>query len=289
MDISDSQNFLNDKWLVLELIKKSSINKNDIVLDIGAGEGIISLILSDLCKKVIAIELDNNLFIKLKKKFEKIINIEIINRDFLSSSLPDLDYKVFSNIPFNQTSSIINKLFFSQNPPQDSYLIIQKEAALRFMGEGEGTLVSLLLKPFFNLSILYNFKRTDFTPPPSVDIVLLRIQKLQCPLISQDELQLYKNFMSFIILQQSSSLKKRVRRLFMPAEFYSICKILNLNPKGTIKKIAFEQWLGLFKYFLSLKNQKTFNNKIKLIQNSFKKYLSIKDNQPKVRKTRFKR
>lgn len=67
----------------------------------------------------------------------------------------------------------------SKNPPIDSYLGIQEEAAKRYAGTPyeKETLSSLLLKPWFEFKIIYRFKRSDFYPRPRVNVVFLQIKK----------------------------------------------------------------------------------------------------------------
>jgi len=67
--ITYSQNFLRKPELVRYLLEKSSIGPNDIVYEIGPGQGIITEQLAFRCKKVIAIEKDQELSLRLKKSF----------------------------------------------------------------------------------------------------------------------------------------------------------------------------------------------------------------------------
>ena len=177
--LSHSQNFLQSKELVEKLVEGSSLNKDDFAIEVGPGKGIITDALAKRCSKVLAIEADEKLYVELIDRFDSHENIEIKNQDFLESDLPKGEYKVFSNIPFNITSDLVRKLLDSENPPSDSYLIIQKDAAERFAGFAGETLFSVLYKPWFEFSIEHEFKRSDFVPNPSVDTVLLWIKKIE--------------------------------------------------------------------------------------------------------------
>ncbi len=72
-----SQNFVANIPLVSFLIKKSGISQDDVVYEIGPGTGTITRELAKHCKKVIAVEIDENLVKKLKEKFSAFSNIEI--------------------------------------------------------------------------------------------------------------------------------------------------------------------------------------------------------------------
>lgn len=174
-----SQNFLKSSVLVQQLLNLSSITNDDVVLEIGPGQGIITQELIKRCKNIVAYEIDTNLYEKLHNRFQE---IELHHEDFILAKLPYKPYKVFSNIPFNITSEIVKKLIFAENPPVDSYLIMQKEAALKFAGKPlahNNSLMSLLLQTRFQPSIEYSFQKNDFYPMPSVDTVLFRFSLFQ--------------------------------------------------------------------------------------------------------------
>lgn len=108
-NLKNSQNFLVDKNLVRNLIQKSQLNKNDIVVEIGPGKGIITNLLAEQVGNVIAIEYDENLYKALVSQ-NQFDNIEYVYDDFLKYHLPrNQKYKVFSNIPFQITADIIKK------------------------------------------------------------------------------------------------------------------------------------------------------------------------------------
>lgn len=245
-----SQNFLKDETLVSILITAGGITKEDVVYDIGAGKGVITKELAQKCKKVVAVEVDLQLYEALQNDLKNYQNIELLNQDFLKIRLPDSKYKVFSNIPFNITSDIVNKLVFAQNPPESTHLVMQKEAVLRFMGEGEGTMISLLIKPFFDLKVEHVFSKADFSPAPSVDTVLFSITKKTTPLVALKDVEEYKNFIIYTLNQQKPSLKIRLNKIFSSNQFYKLSKDLGFNLEVTAQNLNLEQWIGLFKYYL---------------------------------------
>ena len=122
-----SQHFLKSPKIALILIGHSNLKKRDLVIEIGAGSGVITSALSKRVKKVIAIEPDENTAKKLKDNLQKrnIKNVEVIEKDFLDFKLPNEPYKIFSNPPFHLSSKIIHKLIESENPPESFYLILQ--------------------------------------------------------------------------------------------------------------------------------------------------------------------
>ena len=265
--LRDSQNFLNNKKLISDLIRESNICKDDIVLEIGGGRGIITEQLIEVCREVYVIEYDFGLYKKLKDKFSSINNIKIIYGDFLEFELPmQYKYKVFSNIPYNITAAILSKLTFADNPPDDIYIILQKEAAEKYAGKPYGgeSMRSLLLKPYYKFEIIRNLKRTDFTPVPSVDSVFLHVGKRENTLVRKDKEDLYSDFIAYIFSNTGDDIKSRCKHIFSYRQFKRLSIDIGFKMTDSPTCLRFDQWLKVFQYFLigvSDEKKKLVNNK----------------------------
>lgn len=248
---SISQNFLTSRKIIDKLISKTTINQNDTVLEIGAGKGHITKALSEKCGTVISYEIDKSLYSKLKPQLSN--NVKLCCGDFLKCRLPNTPYKVFANIPFSRTTEIIQKLTSSENLPTDIWLIMEKGAAKRFCGLPKDNLNSLLLKPFFDLKIIWHFNRQDFHPAPNTDVVMLQMKLKEQADIQYREKADYKAFLSHSIkngIFGSSALltKKQISTALKSA------KLPMIPQTGDISYI---QWLCLFRCWLKFyKNKK---------------------------------
>ncbi|MBU5426259.1 23S ribosomal RNA methyltransferase Erm [Tissierella pigra] len=280
-----SQNFLYSKKLVSDLIGQSNICKDDIVIEIGGGRGIITEQLVKKCKKVYVIEYDFNLYKSLKDKFYDIKNVEIIHGDFLEFELPkEYRYKIFSNIPYNITSAILSKLIFADNPPDDIYIILQKEAAEKYAGkpyDGE-SMRSLLLKPYFDFEIIRNLKRTDFNPVTSVDSVFLQIKKRENRLIRKDKGNLYSDFIAYIFSNTGKDMKLRCKHIFSYKQIKRLSNDIGFKMTDSPTCLSYEQWLKVFQYFVI----GVSDEKKKLVNNSYSKLMKEQDKIDKLYRSR---
>lgn len=174
-----SQHFLRGPKLAGFLIGHSSIKKRDIVIDIGAGSGVISAALAKRCKQVIAVEPDPDTAELLRKNVGKLANVEIVQQDFLEMELPDEPYKIFANPPFHLSSAILHKLDEASNPPTAIYLILQKQFALKLLNNGRHYTSQLGRQLFVHYAprIRLPLKPQYFTPPPAVPTVLLELKR----------------------------------------------------------------------------------------------------------------
>ncbi len=241
--VSVSQNFLTSRKTIARLLRLTNISKNDTVVEIGAGKGHITEALLGACDRVICSEIDAKLCASLRIKFPDHPNLCLTKGDFLRSKLPRSDYKVFSNIPFNITTDIVRKLTQDENPPQDAWLVMEKGAAKRFCGKPHDTLQSLLLKPFFDLNIVYHFQRVDFHPAPQVDVVLLHISKKPEPDLLRSEQKAYRDFVSrgvmFGLFGKHAALTK--------PQISTALRLARLSPLRPGGDILYVQWLCLFR------------------------------------------
>ena len=146
---------------------------------------------------------------------------------------------IFSNIPFNITSDIIKKLVFADNPPVDIYLIVQKEAAKKFIGKPQDSrnqMISVLLYPWFEIRVYWEFERRDFIPKPSVDCVMIDVKRRDKPLLSWSDSRMYKDFILYLYNKERgvAGLKKEM----IVARFEDFFKTSNSRLRREIERRA---------------------------------------------------
>ena len=243
-----AQNFLKDPALARRLVKIADIGPIDFVCEIGAGLGIITGELARVAKKVVAIEKDPRLACTLRRRFAKQQHIEIVTKDFLEYSMPrDVEFKIFGNIPYNVTASIMRKVIDARPAPSEAFLVMQKEASWKFTGQKGETLFSLLAKPFFELRTIHRFRRTDFHPVPNVDSVMLAVGHRRHPLLSRDDFPIYREFVKYGFGRWRPHLRAAFKNVFTYKQWKHLSRELKFGLNVTPSQLTFEQWLGLFR------------------------------------------
>jgi 23S rRNA (adenine-N6)-dimethyltransferase len=250
-----AQNFLKDPCLVAALLARCDINHNDVVYEIGPGKGIITEQLARRCKQVVAIEKDPRLSALLLQQFADRPNVSIHEGDFLDYHLPRKPYKVFANIPFNITTAIVTRLTTAEYPPEDAYLVMQKEAADRFRGKPHESLYSVLLKPWFEVEMVHRFRRKDFVPEPRVDVVMLRLRKRGPPLVRRADRQCFRDFVVYSFTTWRPTLSDILKGIFTRQQLQHMRKELDIDPDATPTSLTFEQWLKIFECFKNVGNR----------------------------------
>ena len=231
-----AQHFLRSPRVVAELIGHSNIRKNDIVYDLGAGSGVIASVLARRAKYVIAVEIESAALRKLHENLDDVENVEIVERDILSLKQPEGRYKIFSNIPFSMSADVVRKFCFDDNPPISMYLIVQKQFARKLVpGDDHFTSqLSAQIAPWFSVRIRKPLRKTDFTPPPAVDTVLLEIKRREEMMI---ELKSQTDYVTF------------VEQCFSRQKYFSALKReeAGVSPEKLPSQLTSDEWVKLFK------------------------------------------
>ena len=233
-----SQHFLRNPRLIAELIGHSNIRRGDLVIDIGAGSGAITAVLARRCRQVLAYENEPGILNKLQQNMRRHKNVKVIAQDFLLAKLPDEPYKVFANIPFHLSADIVRKLTSNNemHTPRSIYLIVQKQFAQKIVPSDRHFTSQLgtQLAPWWQARIRRPLRRTDFTPPPAVDTVLLELKPQSEPLLSTLERDKYQSFVAKCYASQ------KVFATIPRAE-------AGINPERKPSELTPEEWVRLYK------------------------------------------
>jgi len=246
-NIRHSQNFLHSRKLVEHIVELAGIERDDLVVEIGPGKGIITDALLRRSDRVLAIEKDVRYVELLLRRYEGHPGISLFAADALDFPMPATPHKVFASIPYDITTAIVAKLTSGIAPPDDAFLIVQREAADRFRGRPTETLASLGLKPWFASQVVHTFARSDFRPRPAVDSLLLRIERRADPIIPVEQGERYRDMVAAIF----SAWKPTVEAALAQFLTRGVTQRLDSAYRDTLRCrpscLSFERWIELFR------------------------------------------
>ena len=178
------QNWLTDQNILRKIIQAAEIQKTDNVLEVGPGQGVLTIELDKLAGKVLAVEKDRFLLEDLfQMEWQK---TEFIEADILKFSEADLKkhfkskpYKIVANLPYNITSKFFRKFLEQKYQPEEMLIMIQKEVGERIVNQNEMNLLALSVNFFAEPKILFTVKRTCFFPSPNVDSVVIKLSNIK--------------------------------------------------------------------------------------------------------------
>lgn len=180
------QNFLTDRGVIDRIVDLADIGHQDLVLEIGPGQGYLTDILAQKSKKVMAIEIDERLIPFLQDKFRMNERVDVVHGNILHMDIgkfinEETPYKVVANIPYYITAPIIRLLLECAHQPSLITLMVQKEVAERLCAkEGEMSILSVSAQYYADVSYGFTVSRMLFDPVPKVDsaVVVLNTKRV---------------------------------------------------------------------------------------------------------------
>ena len=168
------QHYLKDENIISKIISEISPQPDDLILEIGPGEGALTSRLIAKVNKLLAVEIDNRKYEQLQRKFPNLI---LIKDDFLRINLQDIynQYKqklrIVGNIPYNITSPILFKMVEQRKIIHDSVLMIQHEVAKRIAAKPcnkDYGILSVIVQHFAEVNLCFKVSPNVFFPRPKV-------------------------------------------------------------------------------------------------------------------------
>ena len=240
------QNFLKYSKYARELVDNLRIEANDLIIEIGPGNGIVTDILSKSPVDLILIEKDSSLFERLKFKYPKAL---VINEDIMNINIPELtngkDYKVIGSLPYNISKLIIHNFLNYVHPPELMSFIIQKEVAAEYNAKApRASLIGTLTKLNADITLGSIIPSSAFFPVPKVDGRIVKFQNIK---ISTSDLIKIKSLIKMgyshprkVLPSNLNAFDKEIVKQFLISN--------NLDVKIRASELTNEEWVLLYKY-----------------------------------------
>ncbi|MBL7131469.1 MAG: ribosomal RNA small subunit methyltransferase A [Candidatus Omnitrophica bacterium] len=264
------QIFLIDKNIITKIIKAISLNRGNIVLEIGPGQGILTEELANYAKKVIAVELDKKLYDYLQTLLKNFVNIELINKDILKFDIEKFlrnkkikqKITLVGNIPYNITTPILEYIFENIRFLNTAYLMVQKEFALRLIAKPntkDYSSISCFAQFHTNPSLLFTVKKTCFRPRPRVDSCFIKLEPKKSDYWS-DSLSLKNKKWLFKIIRSAFNQRRKnilnsLSAILDKGKILSILLKLNIDWRKRAEDLSIQDFIKIsnlcFDYFNS--------------------------------------
>ena len=245
------QHFLASSAIAGKIADAATLSKNDIVLEVGPGEGMLTKELLARAKKVIAIEKDDRLIEPLTLQFKKEISsgkLTLVHADALQFDISNYFEKghfiVVANIPYYITGALMRKLLEGAVYPKRMVLLLQKEVAERIARDKKESLLSLSVKAYGKPQYVATVKRGSFSPAPSIDSAILKIDD-----ISKKNFSRFSEKHFFGVLKAGFAHKRKLLRgnlaSFGKEEALSAMEVVHIQLNARAEDIPIRKWLEL--------------------------------------------
>ena len=175
------QHFLADRNILDVIGRLAELGRDDVVLEIGPGQGVLTRYLAERVARVHAVEIDRDLEPMLR---DLVANVDVTFGDALKLQLPQDATKLVSNLPYNVATPLVVESLDGLPNVGLWCVMVQREVADRFFaapGTRDYGAVSVLVQLVTERTGFHPVSRTVFRPPPNVDSALVSFRRVAMP------------------------------------------------------------------------------------------------------------
>lgn len=219
------QNFLLDEGLLNHLLDAAGVWQEDNVLEIGPGAGVMTALLADRCKRVLAVEVDRGLEPVLADVLAGRENARVVFQDVMKADVTalvgeafgDEPWRVVANLPYYITADIILRLVTSPRRPDSIAIMVQKEAADRVMshpGQKQWCALAATVQSYGQPRVLMDVSPDAFDPPPHVQSQFILIERHLTPAVQPRDERLYLKLINAAFAMRRKTLANNLKAAF---------------------------------------------------------------------------
>ena len=235
-----------DAKVIRGLVEGADVSEGALVVDVGAGNGLITAELSGRGARVIAIEKDAKLVRRLQDTFARDESVDVVAGDVLAVALPGESIAVVANIPFGITTKILRRLMSTESFVRGD-VIVQKEVASKRTTKRRGSLLNMTWEPWFRFALRQSIPATAFRPRPSVDAAVLVVERLDDPLLEPGRRDAYERFLTGMFTARTDKVAKALAQRLPPNEAAAALAAAGVPKAARPPDVTVEQWVRLFR------------------------------------------
>lgn len=237
----------------------AELTNEDIVLEVGPGPGMLTHLLLQQAKQVIAVELDPGMATLLRHEYGANPNLTVVQADILKTNLAELvpsanvtknAYKVVANLPYYITSAVMRHLLEATPQPERLVVMVQKEVAQRMVAQpGQMSILAVSIQFYGQPILVHHVPAGAFYPVPKVDSTVVRIDcYTESPYVG------IKTDSFFRVVKAGFSQKRKQLKNTLAAglhrpkmEMTEVLEAANIDPKRRAESLSVPEWVTLVK------------------------------------------
>ena len=248
------QHFLANEGVLRKIVTAIDPRPGDVMVEVGAGRGVLTSALAAKGARVVAIEKDERLIPELTKTLAA--GVELVPGDILRVDLGEIAKKagvpsirLVGNVPYSISSPLLFRVLDDRAVIADAVFLLQKEVAERVTA-GPGTKsyapLGILLQNEFEARIAFTVAPGSFSPPPKVQSALLVLKRRQTPLHLGAAEEPYRAFLRAAFAERRKMLWKNLSRRATPAALEAAYGKLGLPRSARAEELAPDVLFELF-------------------------------------------
>jgi 16S rRNA (adenine1518-N6/adenine1519-N6)-dimethyltransferase len=240
------QHFLTDPSVIDSIISTVAPREDDVIVEIGPGQGAITRSLAARARSLHAVELDRDLAARLKREFDAGSNVTVHDADALKFDFSALgqSLRVVGNLPYNISTPLLFHLLRYRDYIVDMHFMLQKEVVDRMAAvPGSRTYgrLSIMLGCYFQIDALFDVDRLAFEPPPDVTSAVVRL----APLPTGSYVIENEEHLSKLVAQAFSQRRKTIRNALRKVTDAATLESVGIDPGLRPEAISIADYVRL--------------------------------------------
>jgi 23S rRNA (adenine-N6)-dimethyltransferase len=178
-----ARHFLASAAVAESIVEDAGVGPGDLVLDLGAGCGMLTAPLARRARRVVAVELDPSSVAALRQR--RLPAVEVLEGDLLKVRLPNEPFKVVANLPFHLANDTLRRLLDDPRIPlARADLIVEWGTARKRATVWPSTMRGVVWGARYRFSVSRHLPPRAFRPPPDADAGVLTVVRRDAPLVA---------------------------------------------------------------------------------------------------------
>ena len=248
------QHFLADPTILQQIVHIIAPGPGQHLLEIGPGQGVLTLRLAGAVAQLDAVELDRDLIAPLQRACAAFGNVRIHQADALkfsprsllaSADQPLRKLRVVGNLPYNISTPLLFHLFESIDIIEDMHFLLQKEVVDRICaapGSGSYGRLSVMTQYYCHSSSMLVVPPQAFKPPPKVDSAVVRMIPHARPPVAVDDIAAFSAF----VAQAFSARRKTLRNVLKAQLSREDFEQAQIDSQRRAETLSLQEFASLF-------------------------------------------
>ena len=236
------QHFLRSPEILEQIVELGEIRPSDVVLEPGCGDGMLTQLLAKRGCRVIAIEIDRDLYHEARERLSRFPNVETLRGDVLRIK-PTGFNKVVANPPYSISTRLLQWIV-SDRRPELIVMTLQSDFVHKISappGSLDYVYTSFLTQLYYEVSTAFSIPRRAFIPSPRVSSITTILKRREsAPYLSSGELEFAKSLFTLKHRRVGSAL--RALGLREKIELYDDRRVYHLQPEEMVELVKQLHW-----------------------------------------------
>jgi 23S rRNA (adenine-N6)-dimethyltransferase len=252
------QHFLAGRWLAAELVEQAGVGSGDLVVEIGAGTGVLTEALARRAGRVVAVEYDPRLAERARARVAGFGNVRVLTADARTLVSPRRPFRVVANLPFGSTAAILRRLLGDPRTRLErADLVVQEQAARRYTSRRPSTPETIAWGAWYDLATGRRLGPSNFRPPPRVGAAVLVARRRRPPLVPVADRRRFAALVQAGFRHPGLPLRRTLVPPFSYRQLRRLARDLGFPLDAAPADLDATQWAGLHAFLGSVRPGKT--------------------------------